>query len=342
MRIGILTGGGDVSPLNAAIRAVCRRAFHYGWEVYGILDGYRGLIEGQVIQLTLESVEGILNVGGTMLYSSRTNPQKVENGVQRCMETAKKHRLDAVVAIGGDDTLGAAYVLSQAGLPAVGIPKTIDNDVAETEYCLGFDTATNVVVDALDRLRTTAASHHRVLVCEVMGRAVGWVAIVGGMAGGADYIFCPEVPDKLESVIEHILKQRERGKKFSIVVVSEGARIEGIGQAVEELGTDAYGNPLLRKRGIGQRLADAIGEATGFNTRYVALGHIQRGGSPTAFDRATATRFGIAAVDLIKEGKIGYMVALKGREIVPVELERIAGITQLVPREFIEAAKAMC
>ena len=342
MRIGILTGGGDASPLNAAIRAVCRRAFHYGWEVYGILDGYRGLIEGQVIQLTLESVEGILNVGGTMLYSSRTNPQKVENGVQRCMETAKKHRLDAVVAIGGDDTLGAAYVLSQAGLPAVGIPKTIDNDVAETEYCLGFDTATNVVVDALDRLRTTAASHHRVLVCEVMGRAVGWVAIVGGMAGGADYIFCPEVPDKLESVIEHILKQRERGKKFSIVVVSEGARIEGIGQAVEELGTDAYGNPLLRKRGIGQRLADAIGEATGFNTRYVALGHIQRGGSPTAFDRATATRFGIAAVDLIKEGKIGYMVALKGREIVPVELERIAGITQLVPREFIEAAKAMC
>ena len=341
MRIGILTGGGDVPPLNAAIRAVCRRAFHYGWEVYGILDGYRGLIEGQVIQLTPESVEGILNVGGTMLHSSRTNPQKVEHGVQRCVETAKKHELDAVVAIGGDDTLGAAYVLSQAGLSAVGIPKTIDNDVAETEYCLGFDTAINVVVDALDRLRTTAASHHRVLVCEVMGRAAGWLAIVGGMAGGADYIFCPERPDKLESVVEQILEQREQGKKFSVVVVSEGAQIEGIGQAVEELGTDAYGNPLLRKRGIGQRLADALEEATGFNTRYVVLGYIQRGGSPTAFDRATATRFGIAAVDLIKEGKIGYMVALKGREIVPVDLERIAGITQVVPQEFIEAAKAM-
>lgn len=341
MRIGILTGGGDVPPLNAAIRAVCRRAFGYGWEVYGILDGYRGLIEGQMIQLTPQAVEGILNVGGTMLHSSRTNPQKVENGVQRCVETAKEHGLDAVVAIGGDDTLGAACVLCQAGLPAVGIPKTIDNDVAETEYCLGFDTAVNVVVDALDRLRTTAASHHRVLVCEVMGRAAGWLAIVGGMAGGADYIFCPEVPDKLESAVEQILKQRQQGKRFSIVVASEGAQIEGIGEAVEELGTDAYGNPLLRKRGIGQRLADALEEATGFNTRHVVLGYIQRGGSPTAFDRATATRFGIAAVDLIKEGKIGLMVALKGREVVPVELERIAGVTESVPPHLIEGARAM-
>jgi len=341
MRIGILTGGGDVPPLNAAIRAVCRRAFQYGWEVYGILDGYRGLIEGQLVQLTRESVDGILNVGGTMLHSSRTNPQKVENGVQRCVETARTHGLDAVVAIGGDDTLGAAYVLSQAGLPAVGIPKTIDNDVSETEYCLGFDTAVNVVVDALDRLRTTAASHHRILVCEVMGRAAGWLAIMGGMAGGADYIFCPETPDKLENVVDQILKHREEGKKFSVIVVSEGAQIEGIGEAVEELGTDAYGNPLLRKRGIGQRLADALEEATGLNVRYVVLGYIQRGGSPTAFDRATATRFGIAAVDLIKEGKIGYMVALKGRDIVPVELEHIAGTTQVVPSHLIEAAKAM-
>lgn len=341
MRIGILTGGGDVPPLNAAIRAVCRRAFRCGWEVYGILDGYRGLIEGQLIQLTPESVADILNVGGTMLHSSRTNPQKVENGVQRCVETAQKHGLDAVVAIGGDDTLSAAYVLSQAGLPAVGIPKTIDNDVAETEYCLGFDTAINVIVDALERLRTTAASHHRVLVCEVMGRGAGWLAIVGGMAGGADYIFCPEVPDKLEGVVEHIQKQREQGKKFHIVVVSEGAQIEDIGEEVEEIGTDAYGNPLLRKRGIGQRLADAIEEATGFNTRQVTLAYLQRGGTPTAFDRAAATRLGIAAVDLIKEGRIGYMVALKGREIVPVKLDKVAGITQMVPPEFIEAARAM-
>ncbi len=341
MRIGILTGGGDVPPLNAAIRAICRRAFQYGWEVYGILDGYRGLIEGRLIQLTPEAVAEILNVGGTMLHSSRTNPQKVENGVQRCVETAEKHGLDAVVAIGGDDTLGAAYVLSQVGLPAVGIPKTIDNDVAETEYCLGFDTAINVVVDALDRLRTTAASHHRVIVCEVMGRGAGWLAIVGGMAGGADYIFCPEVPDKLDSVVEHIRKQREQGKKFAIVVVSEGAQIEGIGEEVEEIGTDAYGNPLLRERGIGQRLADAIEEATGFTTRHVVLGYIQRGGSPTAFDRALAIRFGVAAVDLIKEGQIGYMVALKGREIVPVKLDKIAGVTQQVLQEFIGAAKAM-
>jgi len=341
MRIGILTGGGDVPPLNAAIRAVCRRAFSYGWEVYGILDGYRGLIEGDLIELTPESVSDILNRGGTMLYSSRTNPQKVENGVQRCVETAKKYGLDAVIAIGGDDTMGAAYVLSQAGLPAVGIPKTIDNDVAETEYCLGFDTAINVIVDALDRLHTTAASHHRVLVCEVMGRGAGWLAIVGGMAGGADYIFCPEVPDKLDSVVEHIRRQREQGKKYSIVVVAEGAQIEGIGEEVEEIGTDAFGNPLLRKRGIGQRLADAIEEATGFATRHVVLGYIQRGGSPTAFDRALATRFGVAAVDLVKEGKIGYMVALKGREIVPVKLEKIAGVTEQVPQSFIEAARAM-
>lgn len=341
MRIGILTGGGDVPPLNAAIRAVCRRAFQYGWEVYGILDGYRGLIEGQAIQLTTETVAGILNVGGTMLHSSRTNPPKVENGVQRCLETAEKLGLDAVVAIGGDDTLGAAYVLSQAGLPAVGIPKTIDNDVAETEYCLGFDTAINVIVDALERLRTTAASHHRVLVCEVMGRGAGWLAIVGGMAGGADYIFCPEVPDKLDSVVGHIKRQREQGKRYSIVVVSEGAQVEGIGEAVEELGTDAFGNPLLRHRGIGQRLADAIEQATSLNTRHVALAYLQRGGSPTAFDRAVATRFGIAAVDLIKEGKIGYMVALKGRQVVPVKLDRIAGVTQTVSPDFIEAAKAM-
>jgi phosphofructokinase-like protein len=340
MRIGILTGGGDVPPLNAAIRAVCRRAFQYGWEVYGIQDGYRGLIECQAIELTPDSVAGILNMGGTILHSSRTNPQRTEDGVERCVETAKSLGLDAVVAIGGDDTLSAAYVLSQAGLPAVGIPKTIDNDVAETEYCLGFDTAINVIVDALERLRTTAASHHRVLVCEVMGRGAGWLAIVGGMAGGADYIFCPEVPDKLDSVVGHIKKQREQGKMYSIVVVSEGAEIEGIGGA-EELGTDAFGNPLLRHRGIGQRLADAIEEATGLNTRHVALAYLQRGGSPTARDRAVATRLGVAAADLIKEGKIGYMVALKGREIVPVKLDKIAGVTQMVTPDFIEVAKAM-
>jgi phosphofructokinase-like protein len=341
MRIGILTGGGDVPPLNAAIRAVCRRAFQYGWEVVGIQDGYRGLIEGQVVQLTPEAVAGILDQGGTMLHSSRTNPRKVENGVQRCLDTAKKLELDAVVAIGGDDTLGAAYVLAEAGLPAVGIPKTIDNDVAETEYCLGFDTAINVIMDALERLRTTAASHHRVLVCEVMGRGAGWLAIVGGMAGGGDYTFCPEVPDSLDNVVAHIKKQREQGQTNSIVVIAEGAEVQGIGEETEELGTDNFGNPLLRHRGIGQRLADAIEEATGLTTRHVVLGYLQRGGSPTARDRTVATRFGIAAADLIKEGKIGYMVALKGRDVVPVKLDKIAGVTQMVTGDFLEAAKAM-
>jgi phosphofructokinase-like protein len=341
MRIGILTGGGDTPPLNAAIRAVCLRAFGYGWEVYGILDGYRGLIEGNTIQLTRDKVVGLLNVGGTMLYSSRTNPRRVENGVERCVETAKRLGLDAVVAIGGDDTLGAAYVLSEAGLPAVGIPKTIDNDVAETEYCLGFDTAANVIVDALERLHTTAGSHHRVLVCEVMGRGAGWLAIVGGMAGGADYIFCPEVSDSVDSVVQHILRQRQQGRMHSIIVVSEGAEIEGIGEATEQLGTDAFGNPLLRHRGIGQRLADAIEEATGLNTRHVVLAYLQRGGPPSARDRTVATRYGVAAVDLIKEGKIGYMVALKGRDIVPVSLDKIAGVTQMVTRDYIEAATAM-
>ncbi|MEA3346222.1 MAG: ATP-dependent 6-phosphofructokinase [Chloroflexota bacterium] len=341
MRIGILTGGGDVPPLNAAIRAVSRRAFQEGWEVYGILDGYRGLIEDDLIELDLDSIEGVLSAGGTMLHSSRTNPQKVEDGVQRCVETAEENELDAVVAIGGDDTLGTAYVLSEAGLPAVGIPKTIDNDVAETDYCLGFDTAINVISDSLDRLRTTAASHHRVIVCEVMGREAGWLAIVGGMAGGADYIFCPEVPDKLDNVVEHLRKLRGQGKKYSLVVASEGAQIKGIGPEAEEIGTDAFGNPLLRKRGVGQRLADAIGNTTGFTTRSVTLAYLQRGGSPTAFDRTLATRFGVAAVNLIKEGQIGYMVALKGREIVPVRLGKIAGVAEQVPQTFIEAAQAM-
>lgn len=341
MRIGVLTGGGDVPGLNAAIRAVARRAFEYGWEVYGIHDGWKGLRDGIIQPLNRADVSGILHRGGTILGSSRTNLAKKPGDMEKALENAKKFGLDAVVAIGGDDTLGVCAQLTKRGLPAVGIPKTMDNDVAETDYCIGFNTAVTTVAEALDKLHSTAEAHHRVIVVEVMGRYTGWVAVMGGLAGGADYILTPEKEVSITDVCEHIKRRWAMGKRFSIVVVAEAAKIAEViaDEAEAEKRKDEFGHIRLDLRGLGPTIATAIEERTGFETRFVVLGHLQRGGSPTVFDRVLATRMGVYAVDLIKQGKFGRMVALQGDKITDVPLEEVADKRKEVDPELIELAQ---
>lgn len=339
MRIGVLTGGGDVPGLNAAIRAVARRAFQYGWEVVGIRNGWQGMVEGIYEPLTPKSVSGILHVGGTILGTSRTNPLKDPKMMEKVFANFKTMQLDGLVAIGGDDTLSVAAALAAKGLPAVGVPKTMDNDVAETDYCIGFDTATTTVADALDKLHTTATAHHRVIVVEVMGRDAGWVAVVGGLAGGADYIAVPESPTSMDAICAHLKNRRDAGKNFAIVVVAEGAKITDLPEP-EDLGErDAFGHVRLDKRSLGERVAKEIERRIGFEARTVVLGHLQRGGSPSVFDRVLATRLGVFAVDLIREGRFGYMAALKGNKIVPVELEHAVASNKKIDLELYELAK---
>jgi len=341
MRIGVLTGGGDVPGLNPAIRAVSRRAFDYGWEVYGIHDGWKGLRDGLITPLDRAAVSGILHKGGTILGSSRTNLTKNPGDMEKAIANAKKFGLDAIVAIGGDDTLGVCAALSKRGVPAVGIPKTMDNDVPGTDYCIGFNTAITTVAEALDKLHTTAESHHRVIVVEVMGRYTGWVAVMGGLAGGADYILTPEKPSSIAQVCEHIKHRREMGKRFSIIVVAEAAKIAEIYEDEAEAAKhkDEFGHIRLDLRGLGSTVAKAIEERTGLETRFVVLGHLQRGGSPTVFDRVLATRLGVHAVDLIKQGKFGRMVALRGNKITDVPLEEIAGKRKEVDSDLLELAE---
>ncbi|MEA3459220.1 MAG: ATP-dependent 6-phosphofructokinase [Chloroflexota bacterium] len=333
MRIGVLTGGGDVPGMNAAIRAVVRRALEYDHKVFAIKDGYRGLIEGEIELLTKEAVSEIFYVGGTILGSSRTNPLKREGGLKKCLGNIEEFGLGALVAIGGDDTLGVAYELYKRGVPVVGIPKTMDNDVCGTDQCIGFDTAVARVVEALDELRTTARSHHRVFVLEVMGRHAGWVATVGGIGGGADLTLIPEVPSSLDAVCKHVERRWEEGERFSLILASEAAQIEGMPTRKMEK-VDEFGHTYLVKRQLGPTLTKQIEKRTGKASRCVVLGHIQRGGSPTVFDRVLATRAGVKAVDMIEEGKFGYMAALKGNQIVPVELEKAAGCTRQVDLEL--------
>ena len=320
-RIGVLTGGGDVPGLNAAIRAVTRRSLEYGFDVYGIRNGWAGLVENQVDPLSMKSVSGILHVGGTMLGSSRTNPFKRPEDLQKTLATIRSLGLDAIVTIGGEDTLGVAERLHREhGIAVAGCPKTMDNDVWGTDYCIGFDTATTTVSDALDKLHTTASAHHRALVVEVMGRHAGWVAVVGGLAGGADFIVIPEVPCSINKMCEHLRRRYAMGKRFSIIVVAEGAQITDM-TVNEELGeTDAFGHVRLDRRGLAETVAQEVEKQTGFETRAVVLGHLQRGGSPTVFDRLLATRLGVRAADMVKEGKFGYMSALQGNQIVDVPL----------------------
>jgi 6-phosphofructokinase 1 len=324
-KIGILTGGGDCPGLNAVIRAVVRRAQGFSMEVMGIRSGWLGLIEGDVEPLTSLSVTGILPKGGTILGTSRVDPLADAQTRQRLEANVRRFGLEALVVVGGDGTLSAARELSELVLPVVGIPKTIDNDLRGTDYTFGFDTAVSVVCDAVDRLHTTAESHHRVMVVEVMGRRAGWIATLGGMSGGADFILIPEKPYRIEDMCAVLESRRRRGRHFSIVVVAEGAAPMGV-PPPERVGEGG-------SSGVGYHVAEEISRRLGVESRVTVLGHIQRGGSPTAFDRILATRFGIRAVDLVREGRFGVMVGLQGTRVVAVPLAEATAGPKLVDLE---------
>jgi ATP-dependent phosphofructokinase / diphosphate-dependent phosphofructokinase len=333
MRIGILTGGGDCPGLNAVIRAVVRKAIDaYGDDVFGFRDGWRGVLEDSYDELTIESTRGILPRGGTILGSSRTNIYKREDGVQMVRDTLARHRLDGLIAIGGEDTLGAANRLSADGVNVVGVPKTIDNDLGATDVTFGFDTALHVATEAIDRLHTTAESHNRILVVEVMGRNAGWIALHSGIAGGADVILIPEIPFDIDEVCRLIRRRHERGRYFSIVVAAEGAvPKEGTTAVAATGGSDDFGHPRLG--GIGQQLEGWIEQRTGYETRATVLGHVQRGGTPTAFDRVLATRLGLAAIDAAHDGQWGMMTALHSTRIELVALADAVAEVRRVPVE---------
>src|SRR5215218_1659509 len=310
-RIGVLTGGGDCPGLNAVIRGVVRKGVNaHGHEIVGFRYGWAGLLANEAVELTVESTSGILPRGGTILGTSRTNPYKEDGGSDRVRATLEARGIDVLIPIGGEDTLGVAGRLSQEGIPVVGVPKTIDNDLAATDFTFGFQTAVQIATDAIDRLHTTAESHNRVLVVEVMGRHAGWLAVYSGIAGGADVILIPERPFDIDQVCEHLKRRHQRGTTFSIVVVAEGATPKDGGLLTQHQTTDAFGH--VRLGGIGTMLEQEIEQRTGFESRTTILGHIQRGGTPLAFDRVLGTRFGVAAVDAISEGDYGKMVALRG------------------------------
>jgi phosphofructokinase-like protein len=337
MRVGVLTGGGDCPGLNAVIRAVVRKGVRqHGFEFLGYRDGWRGPLEGVTMELGVEQCRGILPRGGTILGSSRTNPFKIDNGVERIQENLEKNEVDALVAIGGEDTLGVATKLADLGVNVVGVPKTIDNDLSGTDFTFGFDTAVNIAMEAIDRLHTTAESHHRVLVVEVMGRHAGWIALHSGMAGGANVVLIPEQPFDIEAVCE-LVEQRFKTRFAPIIVVSEGAvPAEGGDMTLVSGEKDAFGH--VRLGGIGDRLANEIENRTGKEARAVVLGHIQRGGTPTAFDRWLATRFGLHAIDAVADGDFGKMMALRGTKIVRVPLIEGTGELKLVSaQEYAEA-----
>jgi len=338
MKIGMLTGGGDCPGLNAVIRAVVRKGvFHYQDECVGFMEGWRGLIDDKSMALNLDAVSGILPRGGTILRTSRTNPSKHSDGIERCAATLDKHKIDALIAIGGDDTLSVAQKLYEKGVKVIGVPKTIDNDLGGTDYTFGFDTACNVVCEAIDRVHTTAEAHNRVMVVEVMGRDAGWIAMYSGIAGGADVILIPERPFDVDKVAESIRQRHERGRYFSIVVVAEGAKFssEGTGSPVlQDMGKDEFGHVKLG--GIANILAREIEKRTGYETRAVVLGHIQRGGSPSAFDRVLATRYGLGAIDMAHRGQFGCMAALRSNKIVSIPLKEAIACNRTVDDEMIQ------
>src|SRR5918995_395137 len=344
MRVGVLTGGGDCPGLNAVIRAVSRRCFSLEHDVVGVREGWRGLVEGKLQPLGPREISGLLPRGGTVLGTTRTNPYKLEGGVERVLETFSRERLDALVAIGGEDTLGvAARLFAEHEFPVVGVPKTIDNDLAATDYTFGFDTAVSIATEAIDRLHTTAESHNRVMVVEVMGRHAGWIALHSGIAGGADVILIPEQPITVEEACSLLEQRHATGKDFSIVVVSEGYELtyasgERTLVAGEARATDQFGHVLLG--GVGDELGREIESRTGFETRVTVLGHVQRGGTPTPRDRVLATRYGLKAADLVEESRFGRMAALQGDAIVDVALAEATRQLKTVPEDWFDTARA--
>ena len=340
MRIGMLTGGGDCPGLNAVIRAVVRKGIlHHGDEFVGFMEGWRGVLDDVTMPLDLETTSGILHRGGTILRSSRTNVKKIPGGFDKCAEVLAKHKLDALIALGGDDTQSISLALVERGVKVVGVPKTIDNDLNGTDACFGFDTAVGIATEAVDRLHSTAEAHNRVMVCEVMGRDAGWIAITAGIAGGADAILVPEVEIDIEEVCRLVTYRREHGKKFSIVVAAEGAKFPEREQATHGSSVDSFGHARLS--GIGQMLAEEIEKRTGYETRSVNLGHTQRGGTPSAYDRMLATRYGIAASDLVHAGKFGRLVVLKGTQISDIPLADAIAKTRTVGEDLLAVMKGL-
>jgi 6-phosphofructokinase 1 len=336
--VGILTGGGDCPGLNAVIRAVVRSSDAAGWDAVAVLEGWRGLVDGNFRDLGPSQVSGILPRGGTIIGTTRTNPFKLDGGVDKVLQNFADRGLDALVAIGGEDTLGvAARLYTEHRLPVVGVPKTIDNDLSGTDYTFGFDTAVTIATEAIDRLHTTAESHNRVMVVEVMGRHAGWIAVMSGIAGGADVILIPEQPVDFDEVAHGIRSRHARGKNFSIVVVSEGCELPGLEDTGER---DQFGHVTLSHRGVGELLGREIEERTGFETRVTVLGHIQRGGTPTPRDRVLATRYGLKAAELAQDGQFGQMAALRGDDIVAVSLEEATAELKTVPPEWYAVAQA--
>jgi ATP-dependent phosphofructokinase / diphosphate-dependent phosphofructokinase len=335
VRVGVLTGGGDCPGLNAVIRAVVRGGIDsFGDEIVGFRDGWRGVLEGSCVALDIEATRGILPRGGTILGSSRTNPYKRDDGVALVRETLEQLRVDALIAIGGEDTLGVANRLHQDGMHVIGVPKTIDNDLGATDVTFGFDTALQIATEAIDRLHTTAESHNRILVVEVMGRSAGWIALHAGIAGGADVILIPEIAFDIDEVCRLIERRHARGRYFSIVVAAEGATPKAGTMEVVSGAVDEFGHPRLG--GIGARLEQEIEKRTGYETRATVLGHVQRGGTPTAFDRVLATRLGLAAIKAAHDGAWGMMTSLQGTEIKLVTLADAVAEVRRVPTEEYE------
>ena len=336
-RIGVLTGGGDCPGLNPTIRAIVRKAHAENIAVTGVKNGWKGLIKKDTAELDLKSVSGILPKGGTILGTSRTNPYEKKGDAESVKKNFEALGLDAFIVIGGDDTLGVASKLADEGLKVVGVPKTIDNDLSCTDFTFGFDTAVNIATEAIDRLHTTAESHQRIMVVEVMGRHAGWIATYAGIAGGADMILIPEVPVDINKVCTSIKKRHARGKDFSIVVVAEGVKLKNMDLVLKERRKDAFGNVLLG--GIGHVVGRELEKKTGYETRVTVLGHVQRGGTSTAGDRVLATRFGVKAVELVLKGDFGKMAALRGNEIVSVPLKDAAGTIKTVDMKLYNIAK---
>lgn len=336
MTIGILTSGGDCPGLNAVIRGAVRKGTEiHGLDFIGFKDGWRGLIDDDTMPLTRNEIQGISKQGGTILGTSRTNPFSEGGGVERVQEVLEKNGVDALIAIGGEGTLAAAKRLTDAGVNIVGVPKTVDNDLSATDYTFGFDTAVQIATDSMDRLRTTGDSHHRCMVAEVMGRHVGWIALHSGMAAGAHAILIPERKTSMAQITEWVLSANERGRS-PLVVVAEGFKLDTMDDAHSERGLDAFGRPRLG--GIGDLLAPLIEEATGIETRNTTLGHIQRGGTPTSYDRVLATRLGMSAIDSVVAKRWGRMVALRGTDIVHVSFEDALGELKTVPDERYDEA----